>query len=233
MTDIGWLALATAAFVGTHLALSHPLRVRLVGAMGEQAFAILYSLIAALTLGAMILAWRAINASVPIWIAPQWAWWTGAGILLLASILLAGSLFGNPAFPSPGRQMKTPKEAKGVFAITRHPMNWSFMLWALVHIALWGSPQNLIVAGGILILAFAGSIGQERKKRALIGPPWRDWEARTSFVPFGALLTGRARWRNAGPGWKAVGIGLVFWLAVTWIHAPTVSPIALLVNSLG
>ena len=230
MTDIGWLALATAAFVGTHMALSHPLRVRLVGAMGEQAFAILYSLIAAFTLGWMILAWRSVNADVPYWIAPPWAWWAGAAVMLLASILLAGSLFGNPAFPSPGRQMRTPKEAKGVFAITRHPMNWSFMLWALVHIGLWGSMQNLIVAGGILILAIGGSIGQERKKRALIGPPWREWEGRTSFVPFGALLTGRAKWRNAGPGWKAAGIGLAFWLAVTWFHAPTVSPIALLLN---
>ena len=230
MTDTGGLALATAAFVGSHLALSHPLRVRLVGAMGESAFAILYSLIAVLTLGWMILAWRAINASVPFWIAPQWAWWVGSAILLLASILLAGSLFGNPAFPSPGRQMRAPNDAKGVFAITRHPMNWSFILWALVHIALWGSVQNLIVAGGILILAFAGSIGQERKKRALIGPPWREWESRTSFVPFGALLTGRAKWRNAGPSWMAFVGGLLFWLAVTWFHAPTVSPIALLLR---
>src|SRR5687768_961338 len=105
MNDLGGLALATSAFVGTHLALSHPLRVRLVGAMGESAFAILYSLVAVLTLGWMILAWRAINASVPWWIAPQWAWWAGSAIMLLASILLAGSLFGNPAFPSPGRQM--------------------------------------------------------------------------------------------------------------------------------
>jgi uncharacterized membrane protein len=227
VTDLGWLALATAAFVGTHLALSHPFRVRLVGAMGEQAFAILYSLIAAFTLGGMILAWRSVNADLPWWIAPPWAWWTAAAVMLLASILLAGSLFGNPAFPSPGRPMRAPKEAKGVFAITRHPMNWSFMLWALVHIGLWGSLQNLIVAGGILILAFAGSIGQERKKRALLGPAWREWESRTSFVPLGALLTGRAKWRNAAPGWKAMAGGLLFWLAVTWFHAPTVSPIAL------
>jgi uncharacterized membrane protein len=230
VTDIGWLALATAAFVGSHLALSHPLRVRLVGAMGESAFTILYSLIAALTLGLMILAWRSVNASVPLWIAPSWAWPVASGIMLLASILLAGSLFGNPAFPNPGRQLRAPKEAKGVFALTRHPMNWSFMLWALVHIGLWGSLQNLIVAGGILILAVAGSIGQERKKRALLGPPWREWEARTSFAPFWALLSGRAKWRNALPGWKALVGGLVFWLAVTWFHAPTVSPIALLLG---
>jgi uncharacterized membrane protein len=227
VTDLGWLALATAAFVGTHLALSHPLRIRMVGAMGEQGFTILYSLIAAFTLGWIILAWRSVNADVPSWIAPPWAWWAGAAVMLLASILLAGSLFGNPAFPNPGRQMHAPKEAKGVFAITRHPMNWSFMLWALVHLSLWGSTQNLIVAGGILILAVGGSIGQERKKRALIGPPWREWESRTSFVPFGALLGGRAKWRNASPGWKALAGGLLFWLAVTWYHAPTVSPIAL------
>ncbi|HEY5721708.1 MAG TPA: NnrU family protein [Allosphingosinicella sp.] len=230
MTDLGWLAVATAAFVGSHLLLSHLFRVRLVGAMGESAFTILYSLIAALTLGWMIFAWNAVNASVPYWIAPRWAWNVASGIMLIASILLAGSLFGNPAFPNPGRQMRAPKEAKGIFAITRHPMNWSFMLWALVHLGLWGSAQNLIVAGGILILAFAGSIGQERKKRALLGPAWREWESRTSFVPFGALLTGRAKWRNAAPGWKAVGIGLAFWLAVTWFHAPTVSPVAVMLG---
>ena len=231
MNEIGGLALATAAFVGTHLALSHPLRIRLVGALGESAFVLAYSLVAILSLGWMIWAYRGINVSLPLWIAPDWWWQAAAAILLLASILLAGSLIGNPAFPRPGASLRAPRQAKGVFAITRHPMNWAFMLWAMVHISLWGSPRNLIVAGGILLLALAGSIGQDRKKRALLGTPWREWEARTSFVPFAALLTGRASWRNAAPGWTAVLGGLVFWLAVTWYHAPNVSPVAALLGS--
>jgi hypothetical protein len=43
-------------------------------------------------------------------------------------------------------------------------MNWAFILWALVHLSLWWSPRNIIVAVGILILAVAGSIGQDAKK---------------------------------------------------------------------
>jgi uncharacterized membrane protein len=101
-------------------------------------------------------------------------------------------------------------------------MNWSFILWALTHIAVYGSPRNLIVAVGILILAAAGSIGQDRKKRALM-KDWSGWEARTSFLPFSALLSGRAKWSAANPGWIALVGGLALWLTVTTLHAPTAS----------
>lgn len=223
------LALATLAFVGTHLALSHPLRVPLVQNFGEQRFTLLYSAVAAVTLGWMIFAWDAADET-PLWIMPVKVWSVALVLMLLASILLVGSFVGNPAFPRPGASPQPVRPATGVFAITRHPMNWSFILWALVHIALWGSPRNLIVAGGILVLAVAGSIGQDRKKRATFGQHWRDWEARTSFVPFGALLSGRASWRAAAPGWIALVGGLVLWLAVTWYHAPAVSPIVALMD---
>jgi uncharacterized membrane protein len=224
------LALATAAFVGSHLILSHPLRTRLVGALTERGFLGLYSIVSLLTFGWMILAWRGVNQDIPYWVAPDWWWPVAAAILLLASILLVGSFVRNPAFPHPGTETWKPPAAKGVFAITRHPMNWAFLIWAMVHISLWGSAQNLIVAGGIAILALAGSIGQDRKKRAVIGPPWSEWEKRTSFVPFGGLLAGRVSWRAAAPGATALLGGLAFWLVVTWLHAPSVSPIAMILG---
>jgi uncharacterized membrane protein len=231
VTWLAALALATAAFVGTHLALSHPLRLGLVRAMGEAGFTWLYIVVAFVTLGLTILAYGRVDAIVPLWIAPPWWWHAAAAIMLLASILLAGSLIRNPAFPRPGAAAPMVRPAAGVFAITRHPMNWAFILWALVHLSLWGSPPNLIVAGGILVLAVAGSVGQDRKKRASVGQAWRDWEARTSFVPFAALLRGRAKWRDAVPGWVALLGGLALWLAVTWYHAPTVSPVVALMGS--
>jgi len=104
-------------------------------------------------------------------------------------------------------------------------MNTSFMLWALVHISISGSARNLIVAAGIFLLALFGSIGQDRKKTRLIGEPWRQWQARTSFLPFLALLTGRVGWRAAAPGWIAVAGGLVLWALATSWHAPLVSPL--------
>jgi uncharacterized membrane protein len=222
------LALATAAFVGSHLALSHPLRTRLVQNVGEAGFTALYSIVALITFGWLIFAYASIEVSVPFWIAPRPWWIASSAIMLLASILLVGSFVGNPAFPHPGAPKKTVRQATGVFAITRHPMNWAVILWALVHLSLWLSPSNIIVAGGMLILAVAGSIGQDRKKRDVVGRTWREWEARTSFVPFGALLSGRVKWRSAAPGWIAFGGGTALWLLVTWLHQPSVSPLAFL-----
>ena len=235
MTPIVSLALATAAFVGLHFLMSHPLRPAMVARLGERAFAGAYSLIVAIPFVGMIVAWRSVEDSAPQWIAPL-GWWPVASVLMLfALILLVGSFLRNPAFPHPGADpaVQAVRPATGVFAITRHPMNWAFALWALVHIFLWGSPRNLIVAGGILILALLGSIGQDRKKRGLYGDAWRGWEARTSFVPFAALFSGKIPWRAAWPGWAPLIGGALLWLAITWYHAPMVSPIGALGRGFG
>jgi uncharacterized membrane protein len=219
------LALATLAFVGTHFVMSHPLRDALVARLGERGFLGLYSLISFVTLGWMILAWRGALDPGPLWVAPLWWWSVASAIMLVASILLVGSLMKNPALPRPGAVVKHIPPPQGVFAITRHPMNWSFMIWAAVHVSLWGSPRNLIVAGGIFLLALLGSIGQDAKKARLIGQPWRDWQARTSFIPFGVLLQGKVKWNAVLSGWIALVGGLVLWALVTSYHAPLVAPL--------
>lgn len=224
MSGVAGLALATAAFVGTHLLLSHPLRAPLVARLGEGGFIGLYVLVSFATFGWMILAWP--EPGDLLWYAPVWWWPVGSAIMLFASVLLVGSLGRNPAFPSrPGAAPRAIGAPKGVFAITRHPMNWSFMLWGAVHIVNAGDPRNLIVAGGILVLALAGSIGQDAKKRKLLGQAWRDWEARTSFLPFGAAFAGNVRWRDAVPSLIAIAGGAVLWAAVTSYHIPIVSPL--------
>lgn len=225
MSSILSLALATAAFVGTHLAMSHPLRPALVARLGDRGFLGVYSLVSLAALGWMIVAWGDAADPSPLWVAPLWWWPVASALMLLASILLIGSLVRNPAFPHPGARPREMPAARGVFAITRHPMNWSFMLWALVHASISGSARNLIVAGGVFLLALVGSLGQDRKKARLIGEPWRRWQSRTSFLPFAALLGGRARWRDALPGAIALIGGLVLWALVTSYHAPLVSPL--------
>ena len=230
MNPVVGLALATAAFVGTHLLMSHPLRAGLIARLGERGFLGLYSLVSLLLFGAMVATWRSAPDPTPLWTAPLWWWPIASLIMLAASILLVGSLIGNPALPHPGAPPRAIPPPRRLFAITRHPMNWSFMLWALVHLSISWSARNLIVALGILILAFVGSIGQDRKKAGLIGEPWREWVARTSFLPFGALLAGRVSWRAAFPGWAALFGGLLLWAVATELHVPLVSPLALLLD---
>ena len=215
MTNV---ALAATAFVGTHFLLSHPLRAPLVRAIGEKGFLGLYSLVAAATLGWVYLAYSA-APDVPLWWQPTDAIWAvGSAIMLVASILLMGSLVRNPALPDPTGHARPVPEAKGVFAITRHPMMWAFALWGVAHVIVFPDPSNVTVAVAIIVLALVGAHLQDRKKAQLQPDFWPKWEARTSYWPFAAIARGEAKF--GGFGMHALAGGLVVWLAATWAHIP-------------
>ncbi|SFP79575.1 NnrU family protein [Sphingomonas rubra] len=209
---------AAAAFVGTHFLLSHPLRRPLVAALGEWGFLLLYSLVAAVTLGWLVLAYRAAPASAPWWPVGDGLWAVATALMLAASVLLMGSLVGNPALPNPTGTTTPPAEARGVFAITRHPMMWSFAIWGVAHVIVYPVAANIVVAVGIAFLALVGAAMQDRKKAALDPRGWPAWEARTSYWPFAAILRRHAR--ASGLGAHAIGGGLVVWLVATWAHLP-------------
>lgn len=218
------LSLATTSFVGTHFLLSHPLRKHLARRMGEKGFLALYSAVAFATFGWMIFARLRTDSAPTLWLAEPWAWEAAAWVMLFAAVLLIGSLRGNPAMVDPDGRIRAPAAPTGVLAITRHPMMWAFILWAIVHIILWGSAANIILSSGILILAFGGSLAQDAKKRRLLGPDWVEWQRKTAFVPFMGQLMGRVSWKAAWPGWFALLGGLAFWMAATWAHVAAGGP---------
>jgi hypothetical protein len=92
LEGLGSIAAAAAAFVSTHFLLSHPLRKPLVDATGNAAFLGIYSAVAAVTLGWLALAYRAAPAGAPLWSVGDGLWAAATAVMLLASILLMGSL---------------------------------------------------------------------------------------------------------------------------------------------
>lgn len=203
------LTLSALAFLATHFLLSHPLRAPLVRALGEKPFQGIYSLIALITFGAMIYFYHAIGrrGEDQLWEVTDLMWIVGTVLMWLASILFVGSFIRNPAFPgAPG-----PKGGPtGVFTITRHPMMWSFALWAAVHLAVVAMPKALVLDGTILLMALGGAAGQDVKKGRAMGDAWHEWTAQTAFVPFT---------RGVGnPGAIALIGGTVLFFLATWIH---------------
>ncbi len=213
---MGRVLSAAIAFVGTHFLLSHPLRAPLVRATGEKGFLGFYSLVAFVTLGWLVVAYRAAPAATPLWPVRDTLWAIGTVLMLAGAILFMGSLVRNPAMPE--AKTNTVPEARGVFAITRHPMMWGFALWGLVHILVFPDPSNIVLASAIIILALVGAHLQDRKKERLQPDFWREWERRTSYWPFAALASGRARIGRIGM--HALAGGTVVWLAATWAHLP-------------
>jgi uncharacterized membrane protein len=207
MTPQAGLFLSAIAFVGLHFLLSHPLRGPLVRSLGLGPFQGIYSLVALVTFAAMIHFYRVIGREPPLWVAGDALWLVASLLMWLASILLVGSFFRNPALVGAKGPAGGPT---GVLRITRHPMMWSFALWAIVHLTIVGMPKSLVFDGAILILALGGAAGQDAKKADQMGEDWHDWTAQTAFVPF-----------TRGPAYPGtvalVGGTLLFFLA-TWLH---------------
>ena len=213
-----YVVLACAsAFVGTHLLLSHPLRQPLVRAVGAGSFLLLYSLVAAVTLGATAWAYGQVPVTSAYWPVGAGIWALVTFVMLPASVLLVGSLVKNPALPGAAATAAT-APAQGVYAITRHPMMWACAVWGACHILVYPVAKNIVVAGAIIVLALIGAALQDRKKAAQDPVGWPAWQARTSYWPFAAMVQGRARAGSFGA--HALVGGLIVWLVATWAHIP-------------
>ncbi len=210
------LLLASIGFVASHFIMSHPLRDGLVSRLGIGGFLGLYSLVSLLFFGLMIWAYVSVPTGKTYWPVGRGIWDASTLLMLIASILYVGSNIRNPAMPMPGAEKAALQAPHGVFRITRHPMMWSFALWALVHILIAPRLDNFILMGSIIFLALVGAHMQDRKKERLLGDTWRRWKAETSFMPFGKGL--------AMPGWIAFIGGIILWLLATWLHAPLGAP---------
>ena len=99
------------------------------------------------------------------------------------SILLLGSLIRNPALAGTATSAAT-AEARGVYAVTHHPMMWAFTIWGFSHILVYPIAKNIILSGAIIVLALVGAALQDRKKAKSDPKAWPAWQSRTSYLPF-------------------------------------------------
>jgi uncharacterized membrane protein len=220
------LIIALSLFVGTHFLMSHPLRARMVAGLGATAFQIVYSLVSLATFAWAMLIYRETINAAPLWVAGDGLWAVATLLMLVGSILFAGSIVGNPALPAPGAAALTKATPKGALAITRHPMMWGFASWALCHLLVSPQPKVIALCVALGFLAIAGSVGQDRKKSLLMGADWQDWERRTSFVPFAGQLSGRIGWAAAIPKRTVLLAGIALWLIATRFHPAFGAPVA-------
>lgn len=203
------LIFASAAFVGTHFLMSHPMRKEMVKAFRPNGFLLIYSVVSLVTFGWMV--WAFINApkEAAFWPANDVMWIAATVLMLLASILFVGSLIRNPSFPGASEKLAGQKPF-GVYRMTRHPMMWSFALWGIAHIIVAPRPDNFIFSGAIVFLALAGAKAQEIKKAKLVGVEWDAWLRQTSFGLSVAPI--------ASIGFVPWIAGIALWIGASWAH---------------
>ncbi len=220
------LIMALAVFVGTHFLMSHPLRAKMASALGTNGFQIVYSVISLATFAVALMIYRETPDGAALWAVGDGLWAVATLLMLVGSILFAGSIIGNPALPAPGAAALTKTNPTGALAITRHPMMWGFASWALCHLLVSPQPKMIALSVALGFLAIAGSAGQDRKKALLMGADWQDWKSRTSFIPFVGQISGQISWAAAMPRRTVVLAGFALWLIATRFHPAFGAPIA-------
>jgi len=205
------LMAAMACFVGAHFVLSHPLRAPAVATLGDRGFRIVYALVAAILLALALAAFRYSPHDPLLWTSGRTVTNIVYDVLTYGSLVLfSSSLFGNPASNVKHREFLLQDAPRGVFRMTRHPMMFAFILWSGAEILLVPAARQLILFGGVIILALVGASLQDRKLTSLVGSDWQTWMDRTPFWPDLRRLSA------PGINWL---IALIPWLALTWIHS--------------
>jgi len=217
------MLIAGAMFLVTHLGISSTsLRGWFVGRLGERGYLGFYSLLAFITLGFMIWLYGNLPRHEYFWLPDPALYQLTKFVMPVAMILLLGGfLVRNPTAVGMEGSLaaagSAANMARGVNRITRHPVQWSIVLWAAAHLAANGDQVSVAFFGTFLVLGLAGGALIDRKKAAKLGVDWAPFAAVTSNVPFAAIVGGRNRLvlkELIGP----VAVGLVGYGLVYWSH---------------
>lgn len=216
---MGELALAGVLFIGAHLGVSStPLRAALVRSIGDRAYLGMYSILAAVTLVYLIIAYNRASHGDFLWI-PTPALRAVPFILMpiAFTFLLGGFLTRNPTAVGQEATVKQVGQGAGLVRITRHPFQWSVVLWSIGHIVANGDIASLLFFGSLGALSLWGSFLIDAKKARTMGSDWTAFAAATSNVPFLAIVQSRNR---LVPGELALPllIGFAVYGVVVWGH---------------
>lgn len=220
MSNLSWLILAALVWIALHLGVSGTsLRGRIVGAIGEGPFRGLFSLASLLVVVWLAMSYGDAGAVRGLWATPHWLL-VGCMLLMLpALVLFVGSVSTpNPTLIAGPRARTADEPARGVLRITRHPMLWSFAIWALVHMILFGTLGALVFFGAFVVVALAGMPSLDAKVAKRDPPHWTPFVEATSIVPFVAILQGRNRFVFGEIGWWRIAIAVVAWFALIALH---------------
>jgi uncharacterized membrane protein len=217
----GFLA-ATGFFLASHAVPTRPAtRARLIAALGRRGFLIGYVALSLVALG-----WLIVEAQrapyVALWDWAAWRPWAPTLAMPAVCLLIAAAVGApNPLSFGGGRDDRFDADAPGIAGVARHPLLWALALWSGAHLLAVTSLSLAAMFGFFLVFSLAGMAAIDRRKRRAMGPEWGRLAARTSAVPFAALLDGRWRPRG-GPSLARLGAGVALWAGLLALHAPVI-----------
>ena len=217
------LIAAALFFVLLHLFVSGTrLRDALTGRLGQGPYMGLFSLA---SVGGLIwLGFAYAQGRGEAWNSAYWALTpltrhVQIGLQLGAMLLIVpGLTTPNPTSVAQEGALERPDVVKGMLRITRHPFLWGVAVWAAGHLLVNGDRAAIILFGSMLALALSGTASIDAKRRRALGATYEAFVARTSNVPFAAIIAGRQTLSLAEIGWWRPLLAVAVWAALLFGH---------------
>jgi len=223
MTGTLWhLELAVFLFAATHILLPMTgLRGALIARLGQWGYLGFYSLIAVVTLAWAIQAY-AVAPETELFVPNTAMRHASLTVMVFAVYLVVGG-YTTPSPTMMGMQQTGLQHGpRGVLKITRHPVMWGVALWGFSHVIAHGTAAALVFFGGMAGVALAGAVHIDRRRQTDLDDSWADYAGQTSFIPLGAVLTGRAQVVKGEVRWWQTGLALVLYAALLALHGPVI-----------
>ena len=213
------LTLAAFAFIAIHLGVSGTiLRDRLTAAIGERGYMVGFSLASTAAIVWLVNAYAAAEY-IPTWGQLEW-WKPFQLVLMLPAFLLVviGLTTPNPTAVAQGALADQPPQ--GIVRITRHPFLVGTFIWAAVHLVGNGDAASLLFFAALAIVAAAGTVSIDAKRRRALGPQrWDAFARQTSIIPFAALAQHRTTFSLRQLGWWRPLAGTVAFALMLGAHS--------------
>ncbi|HTT83131.1 MAG TPA: NnrU family protein [Rhizomicrobium sp.] len=144
----------------------------------------------------------------------------GIPVIAIAFFLgVQGLLVRNPTRVQMGQPTAAPADViHGVVRVTRHPFLWSVVIWSAFHLAANGDEASVIFFGTFFLVSLFGTAFIDAKRRRKMGAAWEAFAAKTSNIPFAAVISGRNTLNfTESLGWRFWAAVVVF-VAVLFTH---------------
>jgi uncharacterized membrane protein len=189
---------AAGVFLAIHLLISGTrIRDGITAAIGEGPYMALFSLASIGVIVWMAMGYNRAQASGEdtfLYMLGDGVHHLGMPVVFLAFILgVPGLLSPNPTSVRGEGAAQKPETVRGVLRITRHPFLWGVVIWSAFHLAANGDEASVVFFGTFFVLALLGTFSIDAKRRRKLGAAWEGFAAKTSNIPFAAILAGRTK----------------------------------------
>lgn len=191
-----------------------------IAALGQSGYRVAFSIATVVGLTWLVMAYNR-APYVVTWGMLEW-WKPFAIILMLPASLLVviGLTTPNPTAVAQENRLAQPPQ--GIVRVTRHPFLTGVGLWALVHLIGDGDVASLVFFAVWAVVALAGTVSIDRKRRRLLDGAWEPFAAQTSIVPFAAIAAGRNRFSPGEIGVWRWGAAVIVYVLMLVGHADVV-----------